>query len=572
MKIKKILTQGRSIAIPALLLIAVIACGGSTGAATGDGRPAPAALEGNILSDMGFRPAPDGFSFSNYNNAGVVNLTDQEMFRLFGDGAFEVADDGGKILSPTAREWMEVVNTAMHGGHCEGLAVSSLLFYNGRLDPRQFGGQTVHDLSKDGNERLQREIAFWWATQTTTPTSANKIQATPAEIVDLLIKDLTKTGSSNPLYDLHIYKNGGGGGHAITPYAVRALDADRVGILCYDNNHPGQERVVEVDRAANTWTYSASRNPDEEETAYFGDASSLTLMAVPAAPRLQTQDCPFDDNADFSDEEEEGEEEEDEASSVAATSSAVTTVSPKGPVEIWLDGDADLLITDTRGRRLGFVNGRMVNEIPGASFRYMLSAFEKSEHEPVYVIPSGIGVSIALSGADQDEPSSSDVTIFGSGFSIEVNEVTLERGQTDVITFSPDGKSVTYRPSSEESPDLVIAFRTPGADYEFEVGDFEVSEGGSIEMGIEYGRGRVRVRSTGSHDGASLALYGYRLAGGKEDSFENDDITLERGETGYLYFKGWEGAGKQMRYTVDVNGDGKPDRNIQLEDEDLARD
>ncbi len=524
---------------------------------------------------MGFRPDPDGFGFANYDNTGVVNLGEEEMFRLFGAGAFESTDGGRRILSPTAREWMEVVNDAMQGGHCEGLAVSALLFYGNRLEPARFGGRSVHELRKDENLTLQHEIAFWWATQATTPTASSKIKSTPAELVDLLVAGLAGKGNGNPLYDLHIYRAGGGGGHAVTPYAVRERDGDHVEILCYDNNHPGMERIIEVDRSVNTWRYSASRNPDESESVYEGDASTMNLVAVPMDPRLRLQDCPFDDEASFTDDEEseESEEGDEETSSSVGMSTAADTRSAKTPVEIWLDGDADLLITDRQGRRLGLVGDRFVNEIPGASYRYMLSAgFEKVEHEPVYVIPSGIEVTITLSGARLEEASSSDITIFGRGFSIEVNEVMLEPGQVDVIGFSPDGKTVTYKPSGDESPDLIIAFRTRAEDYEFEVGDFEVTKGGSLEMGIEYREGRVRVRAPRSRDGASLALYGYRVVGEREDTFENDDITLGAGETGYLYFRNWGGAGTDMRYAVDTNGDGKPDREESLDDEDLARD
>ena len=54
--------------------------------------------------------------------------------------------------------------------------------------------------------------------------------------------------------------------------------------------------------------------------------------------------------------------------------------------QIWLDGDATLLITDKQGRRLGFVDGEFVNEIPGARAVRFKTRVEmaKKDESPVY--------------------------------------------------------------------------------------------------------------------------------------------------------------------------------------------
>jgi hypothetical protein len=100
----------------------------------------------NISSlDIGFRPEVNGFSFENYDDEmGPVDLTNIEMQRLFGRSV--CAGDDVCTLIPNARRWMEEINKEMAGGHCEGMAVLSLLFYFGLADPERFGGATTHDL------------------------------------------------------------------------------------------------------------------------------------------------------------------------------------------------------------------------------------------------------------------------------------------------------------------------------------------------------------------------------------------------------------------------------------------
>ena len=118
--------------------------------------------------DTGFRTEKDGFGFENYGNVGcldkacqqtfpIENLTAVEMRRLFGDRVCrKIQTDGSCELYKVAELWMNKVNRAMSGGHCEGMAVLSTLFYAGVLDPNIFGSHSVNQLTLAGNTLLQR--------------------------------------------------------------------------------------------------------------------------------------------------------------------------------------------------------------------------------------------------------------------------------------------------------------------------------------------------------------------------------------------------------------------------------
>ena len=136
-----------------------------------------------MIADLGFRPAVHGFNFENYSDeTQVQNLTAAEVRRLFGDQVCASLTDGRCVLTPPGEQWMEQINGDMAGGHCEGMAALSLLMYTDHVTETRFGGQNAVDLAFN-NPALQREIAYWWATQATAPTADRVIKGAPDEIL-----------------------------------------------------------------------------------------------------------------------------------------------------------------------------------------------------------------------------------------------------------------------------------------------------------------------------------------------------------------------------------------------------
>ncbi len=124
-----------------------------------ESQPEPAPETGE--SPLGFDPQQNGFSFPNYgDDLPVTNLTPAELRRMFGDQV--CADLNGEecILTPPAEQWMEQINGAMAGGHCEGMAALSMMMYTGQIPPQDFGGEFANQLSIE-DEALQRELAYW---------------------------------------------------------------------------------------------------------------------------------------------------------------------------------------------------------------------------------------------------------------------------------------------------------------------------------------------------------------------------------------------------------------------------
>jgi hypothetical protein len=219
------------------------------------------------------------FSFENYGgDVKVTNLTPAEMLRMFRDGVCASKVEGDSCeLTPSANNWMESNNKGMNGGHCEGMATLSLLFATGKANPQDFGAATAFELKLEGNEKLQREIAYWWATQSVESVQTATLRVVPSKIVSTLQESLKGTGEA---YTFGLYKrNQPKDGHANTPIAVVDEGDGKVKVKIYENNYPKDDKHFEIDTKAETWKYSASTNPNEPSALYDGDGGEQQARA-----------------------------------------------------------------------------------------------------------------------------------------------------------------------------------------------------------------------------------------------------------------------------------------------------
>ncbi len=514
-------------------------------------RLAYAQNSGNFIADSGFRPAANGFAFENYtteSNPDASNLTPADMKRIFGD-AVCATTAGDCILTPAAQEWMDATNTDMGGGHCEGMAVLSSMFYYRQQDLSKFNVSAAKELKLDGNVALQREIATWWATQATAPTTAAIIEdKTPSEIVDILIENFKAGADAKDAYTLGIYKPEFRDGHAITPYAISNQGNDKVWIMIYDNNNPGEERHIEVDRKANTWTYNAATNPSEPEDLYQGDADTKTLQLTPNLVRLKPQVCDF-------------------CESSGQTTGLYTVANTITYNQVRLDGKGDLLITTSSGGKLGYDQGKLYNTIPNAKIAFLKTVKGRdNDQEPVYFIPTGLQFTVVLDSAQisKDEPAS--LWLIGPGYVASIEKIMLGKGQKDTIVFAPDGSKLSYTTTSNEKPIITLGFDGKEADYDFEVANLSVDAGATIEVALDRANGKLNFAVKGGKTAASYDLSVTRIDNASERVFARKGIALSAGASAAVNYQKWNGQGNVL--TVDVtNPDGSAGQSLALENE-----
>jgi hypothetical protein len=510
-------------------------------------------VEGTLSADSGFRPMENGLPFANYGAApGVVNLTPADMRRMFGDGVCSRMDGDQCILNPVADQWMTESNKGMDGGHCFGFAVFSTLAFQGKVNASSFGGSSMKDLKLEGNEALQREIAYWFVTQATMPAGEARATVTPVQALDELTAQFNKAKSgdaSAEMYTIGIYQRGFKGGHAISPYAIKENTDGTASIMVYDNNFPGAEREMIIDRKANTWKYVASINPNEPEALYEGDAESGTFMLLPVAPRAEPQICTFC-------------QQQQAGSNGGRLNAAVVEYN-----ELSQYGDAKLMITDGEGRRLGFDGDKLINEIPDAKFVPQMSDdLFTDDPAPTWFIPRGISFTVTLDGAGQKEDVSTDFSMIGPGYTLAIEGLQLSPDQKDSIEFAPDGTRMVYKTNSSDTPLLTLGIETPANDYEFELSVAGDEDGQEIDLKLDQKSGTLAITTAGRDDTATYSLNMTRYGEQDEQSFEAADIELKAGATDYVQYGEWTGQGASLKVGFDLDNDGAIDDTIEVND------
>ena len=508
-----------------------------------------------ILADNGFRPEKHGFGFPNYvNDWKPVNLTAVEMRRLFGDRACATMNGDVCILTPPGQKWLEQQSDGMNGGHCEGLAVASILLYANKVDRAVFGGGDTYGWDVKTNVPLQREIGFWFATQATAPTYARAIKGTPVEITDFLIKNLKPDATDT--YTVGVYAQPPlKGGHAVTPFAVEDMGNNIHHVLVYDNNHVGTTRRLIVDRTKNTWELGLSINPSEGEAPWTGDANSKTFDLTPSSARLTIQDCPFC-----------------EVNDGMTVEQAMLAGVPRFS-ELYLDGNgANLLLVDSQGRRYGYVNGALVTDIPGVSHRQTKSQNQdllwKDDSSPVYVIPHGLAFTVKLDGTALLAPTQASVTFIGPGYDVAVEDIILDPAQIDLLEFDAEGTGVTYTSGGAETPTIELGFEASGADFAFTLKGVEIEPGSSVRVKADETTGLLTIVSSGNVEPAVYELGIGRFDADREQEFFNDEVELPSKSSATINFGKWPGDKAVLPMLLDTNRDGITDRTLELADED----
>jgi hypothetical protein len=313
-----------------------------------------------------FTPQSDSFSFSNFQGGSApADLTVNMSRRLYGDSQVcSDVTDNQCTPYPVILQLISQANRSMQGGLCEGLAVLSLRLANDPSSLAEF--QNVDNVSQLVKEdpALLSELAYWYVTQFATEVQAEAssyLEKHPAQLAEILLRDFEAAANGDPStgYTIGIYSSEGG--HAVTPYRVEEVDGG-YRIYIYDSNWPNEERWIDVDGEG--WTYAlAATNPTEEASAWGGSTGTMEL--TPMVSRSGPFTCGFCPQEEGGD------------------SATMLTVASSGSKQM------SIQVVTEDGKRLGYFDGQFVNEIPGATYRYLISG--PTTADPVLVfLPPGI--------------------------------------------------------------------------------------------------------------------------------------------------------------------------------------
>ena len=325
---------------------------------------APVVLEEVPLADYAipdYLILDDSFSFENFGGGEApADLTVNMARRLYGDNQVcSDVTDNQCTPYPVILQLMSQANRSMRGGLCEGLAVLSLRLAGDLTTLAAFQNtKTVAELIRE-DPALLSEIAYWYVTQFAMEVQEEAsayLTMSPKDLAEVLLYDFAEAEKGNPHtgFTIGIYSDQGG--HAVTPYRVEEM-AGGYRIYIYDSNWPNEERWIDVS-SDGQWKYAlAATNPTEKTEAWSGGVGTMEL--TPMRSRSGPFTCSFCPQ-------ESGEK-----------SGTMVTVAASGSKQMAIK------IETESGQRLGYYDGAFVNEIPGATYRYLISG--PSTADPVLV-------------------------------------------------------------------------------------------------------------------------------------------------------------------------------------------
>lgn len=493
--------------------------------------------------NINFNPNPDGYQFENWGSISPGDYTIGDMRIMFGDEAVCWKTISSKCIpNKQAMEFNSIVNLGMFGGHCMGMSTTSLRFFRGLDDHNGFSH--TYDLEKGSTVQVnwstdsfstsaRRNISYFHVLQTTNPIDKirqESLSITPFETL-LNLSEAMNSGGED--YILIVRKVNNKGGHVVTPYAIEKKENNEYWIKVYDNNHPNDSnRHVVINIYDNTWSYDAG----EGLGVYSGDAESHTLGIVPVSLFNQRPECPWC---------------ESELQAIASQ-------------QLWYQGAGDLLITDSEMRRLGYQDGVYYNEIPDAYGSPILGGLG-IETEPVYSLPLTDEYTITLQGSLIESTEKSSLTAFGPGYTVLLDDVSLNANTNDMLTISNDGTLVSYQANQPQIATLGLILNTEDANWQLETKQLEMTAGEVKTLTADTPNKILELNSNQSSSG-SYDIFFTRIGDDSINSFYNTGLIVESGATHYLHFDGWQNTGT-VQLDIDKDGDGNPDETLYLENQ-----
>lgn len=482
-------------------------------------------------ADLGFCPNVDGFSFANKKL-----WRTWPMFEQF-YGSQQVRKPDGSICATAQRYFDETYRGVANGLSCVGFTLGSLHSFQSWSQPNAGAFAMPHYESlydQPLSHQLTDPIAFYSGVQLSQQFQngyrAWKATCTtdPNQMVDRLRQAIQ---ANNPLL---LGLKAGDVYHAVTPYRVVTVSTSETYIYVYDNEAPGQTRVVRLQRSGSSWqwqyTFVGSLASAETRTGVCQDM--YYYQAITSLER----GSPLVDLC------------EETATEAPAGTNQLLTVLPAA---------GDWVIRDTGGRRLGWTGGQWVAEIPGGYALPQSLGDATLSYRALYLPASDYTVQANAGSSRQI-----DYNLFADGRVLDVNGQTASAGTVSVIDVSPglDAISVT-QPANLASLVVDMTRELPAASRV--VGLTASAIAGDDDLVIAFDGEELQL----SRAGGSMEYWLRFFQPGRSSGyFITEPITLGADEAHMLRPSSWNGlSASTVALEIDEGRDGTIDETVTLE-------
>ena len=518
-----------------MVLLALTAAAAIT---PGCGKPAAEAAPTLQAVDSGFKIATDSLSFPNfagYTQSAIFKAADVQ--RMYGDAVCAGGKGSTCVLMPAAQQFVDQVNTATAGGLCEGFAAVSGLGFDGKLDLSVIGSVTsLYTLDRTVHPELDHEIAYWFGTQYAPEVKDATQRLSGKEALAVLATAFAagKAGETYRLGFMRLDANGhAAGGHAVTPYATRNVSGDHWQILIYDSNHPGEERAIDVDAAADTWNYVASTNPSEAGSTYEGGPGTRNrFYAVANSARLGIHECSF---------------------CPGFGAMPTTTVLPTGRVAVQ--------IKDKQGRKLGSDGKTDADEIPNgrATPIYTAGGLWADDTPIALDVPGADGMTVTAVDTSSGVNQPMQLTVLRPSGEFASAAGRSGSGQHE-LTVSDVG-TASYKNASGAGATVSVGLATAqGQSVSLFVHATDTLDGKGAAMDLAL-QPKDGTASVGLPNGGTVTVTVATHATTGDSTFTG---TIAAPGGARLSIPTAPSNGKAVTVSIDTNGDGKPDQVVDV--------
>lgn len=465
-----------------------------------------------------FTLADDAFAFANDGELDGALLFDSiAAQQLLGSTVCEPGGTPGLIcpLIPEVQYFARHVNAGMVAGRSEGMATFSQALASLQDAPDGYGGSTASALERSGS--LGSRLAFWHATQTTSAvvdiTAPQSGRATLRTLeADLLFED--------PRYRLGVAALDASGGPvgalALTPYGITANDQSGWDVLVYDPNHPAEERRLNIDLDANSWSYG-----DYAGSAEDGNG----LWMTPLEGRLTVGQC------------------------VACEGSQVTAA------RVLVHGPVAASVSDCASETVGYTGSGFDFGGPLGAVRTNYGGLDPLARDLTFYVADADELCVDAPAVDGEGPVALGLwrpdrrMAYATGPAGSHRLTSSEAGST--ATWTTDGAGGLFALSGRGAGDSRVTVRV----------DVSTAQTVTLTLDGEAGAALVDLGA-----GADAQIRVTRSRGLLRDEFRGVLADLLPGADLSLSIADWAGDGQPLTVGVDDDGDGTVDRTLEVDD------
>jgi len=501
------------------------------------------------ISDLGFRPNRDGFSFKNRSST----LT-WEMFRQF-FGKEQVEWPNGNRIH-VADAFYKYYRGAGNSGSCEGFSVTSLLNYRNLSQPNAGNFAMSHYsplYSQKRNDDMAEAYAFSQGIHMGLEVSAHRqlmctlVGNSPRAFYQYLKSQIQNNGNAllgiswkDTVFDRTALPNGG---HVLVPYRYEEPSADKAYVYVYDSNNPGDNgRRVEFDLANDKWKYVALNLWFIPIITLEGDSSWCNLSVTPIEMYRHQGVAWW------------------MSSRQSAMHSSQAQANP--PQLLATSGPARLLITDDQGRRLGWdESNNFYDEIPGAGYTPVIARNTSGEGSGFYYLPSDVKYTLQARGYSEGQ---AEVSIISENYLVQLSNWEVITGTTVALDVSANGSAFAINGiAGNTRGSLTIGQILSAEDRTVTIHDLSIEAGQTVNLQFEASdkagsTDTIRI-STNSVTTATYGLSLHRAGGTGYSAFGHADVVLDANSVALINISDWSNLAT-VTVLVDLNRDGVTDK------------